>query len=93
MDIPIVLDLPNLTLSDSGSDTGCDHGDDTDENPDSGGSADQDQESISDEELNRRFQEDMEVEHEHVYSIDFHTMHDPIFKEEHSVRERKQFCL
>ena len=58
MDRPMDLDLPNVT-SDNGSDTGDGHVDDTDENSDSDGSTDQDLEEISNEDLNRTFQEDM----------------------------------
>ena len=62
MDIPMDLDLLDITLSDNGSGTGDGRGDDTGENSDCDGFDDQEEEEISDEELNRKFHEDMKVE-------------------------------
>ena len=79
--MPVLTYQLMLVTSDLTSHNGTDNGDDddvTDSNFDSDGSADQDEESISDQELNRAFQEDIKVGHEHVDPIDFHTMYESV---------------
>ena len=93
MGISLDIGLSDEALSDNDSNTGENHCNDTDENSDSDGSADQNKEAISDEQFNRTFQRDMVIEYEHFDLIDFNVMYDLLFKEEHHVRERRWFHL